>query len=98
MKSPVLNGRKIRSMIPPAKFCTVPFNAIPIAIPPPASRAAREVVSIPNVPTVVMISMIVRAMLTMLWINEAIAASVSFFSKILLRIVLTFLISQTPMK
>ena len=66
MKSPALKGRKTRIMIPPAKFWTVPFSAIPIAIPPPASKAANDVVSTPRAPTVTMIRIIVSAMLTML--------------------------------
>ena len=34
MKSPALKGLKASSMIPPAKFCTVPERAIPTAKPP----------------------------------------------------------------
>ena len=65
-KSSALNGLNSMIMMPPAKFCTVPLSAIPMAIPPPASNAAIEVVSIPNAPIVMMMSIIVIAMLTML--------------------------------
>ena len=44
MKSPALKGLNASNISPPAKFCTVPDSAIPIAIPPAASNAANEVV------------------------------------------------------
>ena len=71
MKSPALKGRKIRSMMPPAKFCTVPESAIPIAIPPAVSRAAKEVVSTPRVPMVARKRRTVREMLTKDEMKEA---------------------------
>ena len=43
-------------MMPPAKFCRVPLRAMPTAMPPAASRAAREVVLMPRVLTVRMMS------------------------------------------
>ena len=71
MKSPALNGLKASSMIPPAKFCTDPESAIPIAKPPAASRAAIEVVSIPSVLMEMTISNMITDILTNEMINDA---------------------------
>ena len=62
--------------MPPAKFCTVPLRAIPIAIPPAASTAASDVVFTPSVLTVIMISRTVREMETRLLIKVARVPSV----------------------
>ena len=96
MKSPALKGLKIRRMIPPAKFWTVPLKAIPIAIPPAARMAASEVVLIPRVPMVMSIRMTVRVMLTRLITNEDIVLSVFRLMNIFPRALLITLISQAP--
>ena len=41
---------------PPAKFCSVPLKAIPMATPALAKMAINELVSMPNTPITVMMS------------------------------------------
>ena len=76
MKSPALKGLKASNMIPPAKFCTVPDSAIPIAKPPAARSAAIEVVSTPSVLIEITISKTMSEMVTNEVTNEAIVFSV----------------------
>ena len=78
MKSPALNGLKTSIMMPPAKFWTVPLSAMPMAIPPAASRAASDVVFTPSVPTVMTTSIMVSDMLVRLSTKEAMAFLSSF--------------------
>ena len=56
--------------MPPAKFCRVPLIAIPIANPEPAISATSDVVSMPNAPITIIISIIVNVMLVKLIIND----------------------------
>ena len=81
---------------PPAKFCSVPLSAMPMAMPPAASRAAREEVLTPSAPTATMIRMTVRAMDTKLEMNEAIARSVLRRSNIFRSPFLMRLMIQAP--
>ena len=67
-----------------------------MAMPPAASRAAREVVLIPSAPITTMIRTTVRAMDTKLEMNEAIARSVFLRSNIFLRPFLMRLMIHAP--
>ena len=84
--------------MPPAKFCTVPDSAMPIAIPPAASSAASEVVFTPRVDTVTMISSTVREMLTSEVMNEASVRSVCLRLKTRSSIFFTLLINHAPIR
>ena len=66
MKSPTWNGLNIRIITPPAKFCNVPLNAMPIARPADAKIATNDVVSIPRMLMIVIIRNSVSEMLTRL--------------------------------
>ena len=76
MKSPDLKGLNARIIMPPAKFCTVPLRAMPIAIPPAARSAASEVVFTPRVLMETIISSTVRVMDTRLNTKDASVLSV----------------------
>ena len=82
--------------MPPAKFWTVPLRAMPMAIPPAASRAARELVFTPRVPTTIIMTITHDAVVTRLSVKETIAGSVFFFSKSFFRKRLRTLMSQAP--
>lgn len=97
-KSPTRNGLNKRIITPPAKFCNVPLNAIPIATPAEAKRAINELVSIPNTLISMMTNMKFNVILTRLLINVNNEASTSFFCMILMTIQFSFLISQRPIK
>ena len=97
-KSPALNGLNISNIIPPAKFCTVPDNAIPIAIPPAVSRAANEVVSTPSVPMVASTRSTVSVILTRDEINVAKVRSVCLRSKTRTNNLFTRLMSHAPIR
>ena len=85
IRSPALKGLKANSISPPAKFCTVPDSAIPIAKPPAANSAARDVVSTPSVLMEITTVRIVSVMEVNEVTKEAMVGSVfrrsnSFFS------------------
>ena len=48
MKSPTLNGLNKMMITPPAKFCKVPLNAMPMANPAEARRATNDEVLTPK--------------------------------------------------
>ena len=85
-------------MMPPAKFWTVPLIAMPMAMPPAASRAAREVVLMPRVPIITMMRMIHRMAVTRLWMKEVSVASAPRRVKALAMTFLNLRMSQAPMK
>jgi hypothetical protein len=58
--SPTLNGRRTTRNTPAAKLASRPDQAMPIATPAAASRAANEVDSTPNTPRIAMIRTILR--------------------------------------
>jgi len=61
MKSPTLKGRRMRRKTPAARLARRPLHAAPMAMPTPARRAAKLVVSMPKKPRMAMM----RAMLRM---------------------------------
>lgn len=98
IKSPTLKGLKSRIITPPAKFCSVPLNAIPMATPAEAKRAMNELVSMPRIPIIIMTNRKLSVMFNRLLVNEKSDASTCFFSMIFTTIRMSFLISQRPMK
>ncbi len=66
MNSPILYGFNNNISTPPAKFWSVPLNAIPIATPADAKIAINDDVSIPSMPITVTISIKYNTILTML--------------------------------
>ena len=96
MKSPALKGLNASIIMPPAKFCTVPLKAMPMAIPPAASSAAIEVVLMPRVPIVMIISTTVSVIETRLATNDTSVLSAFLRSKPLTIIRRMRLMSQAP--
>ena len=66
MKSPTLKGLNRRIITPPAKFCSVPLRAMPMATPADANRAMNDEVSMPRMLTMTMMSRNHATTLTML--------------------------------
>ena len=95
-RSPALKGLKASDIRPPAKFCTVPDSAIPIARPPAASSAAREVVSTPSVLMEITTSKTVIEIEVNEITNEAIVGSVLRLSNTRLRMLFTHRMRKIP--
>ena len=83
---------------PPAKFCKVPLNAIPTAIPADANTARNELVSMPKIPTMMMAKNTFSEMDTRLIKNEVSDASIFRFCVSVLKAFMVYLIRSRPTK
>lgn len=98
MKSPTLYGLNSKTITPPAKFCSVPLNAIPTANPAEANTATNDVVSIPNIPIMMTIKNNVSVMLIALNRNVRRDNSTFLFSRMRNTILCSRFISHLPTK
>ena len=80
--SPTLKGLNNKIITPPAKFCNVPLNAIPMATPAEANKAIKELVSMPNTLIMVMSNTKLSVMPTRLLTKEYKEASTCLFCMI----------------
>ena len=77
--SPTLNGLNNNITIPPATFCNVPDNAIPIANDAAPSTATIEVIWTPSVAKIIITTNTFKVMLKKDWAKEAKDGSTSCF-------------------
>ena len=83
---------------PPAKFCKVPLNAMPTATPADANTARNELVSMPKMPTMMMIRITFSEMDTRLLRNDVNDASIFLFCVIFRRAFMVYLMMSRPTK
>ena len=96
MTSPALKGLNIKSIMPPAKFWTVPPRATPIAIPPAARSAASDVVFTPSALMARMMTSTQRVIVSSDSVKEVRAASRFFFCIPLRTLLRTILMIHAP--